>query len=31
MEQYKQEFIESACGCFVKDLGMLSNDGFYGV
>ena len=31
MEQYKQEFIESAGGCFVKDLGMHSNAGFYGI
>ena len=30
MEQYKQEFIEFLHGCFVKDLGMLLNAGFYG-
>ena len=31
MEQYKQEFIESLYGCFVKDLEMLLNAEFYGV
>ena len=31
MEQYKQEFIESLYGCFMKDLGMLLNAGFYGI
>ena len=31
MEQHKQEFMESTCGCFMKDLGMLSNAGFFSV